>query len=305
MNKLKNTKKIIMQLNSLKVLEEIIACPFDKSNLEYHEEFFECIFCHKKFLIQNNLIDFSIKEKINLDDKGSNSIWYQEYYDTLIGKSSTKEKFLSFGTVSNDISVGFVNETTKHLLKYSDPSKIVCDIGAGTGDYSLSMAKMSKFLFHCDLDINGIKIAQKKAKLQNIDNVYFLRCDYFKLPFKDHALDLTYAIDVVERGKDHDSKLIHQLSRITHIDGLVIFDCHLTERLKFTRVKEDVLYTYSKFFLLEYSQKFNLKILKIIGTGYVPQLRKWGKFEYKIYNFLCKLICIPPARWLVINKISN
>ena len=33
--------------HSLKFLEEILVCPFDKSNLEYHEEFFECIFCHK------------------------------------------------------------------------------------------------------------------------------------------------------------------------------------------------------------------------------------------------------------------
>ena len=80
-------------------------------------------------------------------------------------------------------------------------------------------------------------------------------------------LIFTYSIDVVECRKDHDSKLIYELSRITHIDGLVIFDCHLTERLKFTRVKEDVLYTYSKFFLLEYSQKFNLKILKLLKRG--------------------------------------
>lgn len=283
-------------------LQETFVCPYDKSEVFEKGNFLACKQCRQEFPVQGNFIDFRSKQSIPFNDLSSSGSWYQKYYETLLQKGKPEE-FGGFGSVYNSVSEGFVKETLNKLIGLPKKDDYVCDVGAGIGDYSIPIASKCKIIFHCDLDLDAVMLAQKHANEKNIENIFFLACDYFKLPFKENTINLTYGIDVIERGHDQDRTLINEVIRITKNNGIMVFDCHSKERFKFTRVKENVLFTYSKTDIVKFCKDFELENIKIIGTGYLPQIKKWSNFEYRLFNNMGKQLCIPPARWLMINKV--
>ena len=277
----------------------ILACPDDHSDLKLDSESLKCINCKREFSINNNLIDLRPNENFNVNNKDVNNI-YKSYYENLSNFGEGGEEIGTFGIEMNSISSGFVNETLKIIKKYFSDKDIVCDIGAGSGDYSIELAKKSKYMLHCDLDINGIKISQENAKKRKINNIYFLYCDYFKLPFKTNSIDFLYSIDIFERGKEHENKLLNEIERIIKKKSKIIIDFHSKERKKLTRVENKALFPYSKEEIQSLIHNFEFKINEIIGTGFIPQLLKWSEKQYKILNPIARSLYFPPARWLVI-----
>ena len=277
----------------------ILACPDDHSNLKLDSKSLKCTNCRREFSINNNLIDLRPNENFNVNNKDVNNI-YKSYYENLSNFGEGGEGIGTFGIEMNSISSGFVNETLKIIKKYFSDKDIVCDIGAGSGDYSIELAKKSKYMLHCDLDINGIKISQENAKKRKISNIYFLYCDYFKLPFKRNSIDFLYSIDIFERGKEHENKLLNEIERIIKKKSKMIIDFHSKERTQLTRVENKALFPYSKEEIQSLIHNFEFKINEIIGTGFIPQLLKWSEKQYKILNPIARSLYFPPARWLVI-----
>ena len=58
--------------------------------------------------------------------------------------------------------------------------------------------------------------AANYAIQEKVDNILFLRCDYFQIPFRNETIDLAYSIDVVERGMVHDQKILN--NKLLHIE---------------------------------------------------------------------------------------
>ena len=279
-------------------LLEILCCPDDHGSFVNNINFLECSICHRQFQINDNIIDLRPSKKFDSKTHQNIEHDYDSYYQSLSTSGKPDESKNSFGVAYSWVSEGLVKEITSNLRGKID-NKIVCDIGAGTGDYSVKLAKYSKILFHCDLDVNGIKLAQENAK--NIDNLFFLICDYFFLPFKNESVDVVYSIDVVERGKEHDKSVIKEMSRLINNKGYCIFDCHAKERSKLTHRIPKSITQYSKEEIKNMTQSF-FKIDEILGTGYMPQIRIWSASKYKILNPLAKIVQFPPARWLLICK---
>lgn len=277
----------------------ILACPDDHSNLKIDGKSLKCENCERNFSVNNNVIDLRPNENFNVNNKDVNDI-YKSYYENLTKFGQGGEKIGTFGVEMNSISSGFVNETLEIIKKNFSDKDIVCDIGAGSGDYSIKLAENSKYMLHCDLDIKGIKISQENAKQMKINNIYFLYCDYFKLPFKTNVIDFLYSIDIFERGKEHENKLLNEVERIMKNKSKIIIDFHSKERKKLTHVENEALVSYSKENINSLINNFELKITKIIGTGFIPQLIKWSENQYKILNPLSRTLQFPPARWLVV-----
>lgn len=289
-------KPIIHQIISL------LSCPDDGSNLKLERNILSCISCNREFLIKENIIDLRSKKKATITKLGEIEQIYDSYYDSLITKGEP-DKYGSFGLHSKSISEGFVNETFLYLKNFFKKSSIICDIGAGTGDYSVNLAKNCHIMLHCDLDLKGITISQAKAKSKGINNIFFLLCDYFKLPLNNKSIDLAYSIDVIENGKDHDTKLMNEISRVVKNNGTLLLDCHSKERSKLTGIVPNPASVYSKKEILDFVNRYPIKVLDIIGTGYVPQIKMWSKFEYQIFNSISKILRFPPGRWILACKI--
>ena len=277
---------------------DILYCPDDDSSLSLYGNELVCDECKRIFQMKENILDMRAKIKTDINDS-KEQVPYSKYYESLFQNGDPGDEG-TFGLFSKSVSEGFISETLHHLEKNIASNDIVCDVGAATGDYSIHLAKKCALMIHCDLDINGLLISKKKAMQEKVDNILFLRCDYFHIPIKNKKLDLAYSIDVVERGIIHDKKILKEMSRMIKSKGTLIFDYHTKERSKLTRINPSYLSTYSNNEILDLIKEFSFSQLHFLGTGYMPQLKKWSNFEYSILNPLSKFLRFPPGRKLVI-----
>ena len=275
-----------------------LGCPNDANSLSISNKKLFCNFCKHEFrIIDENIIELLPKTSFEIDTENNTTKSYSEYYLDLqkLGHSSDSKKRL-WGTKTKTVPEGFV-DTLRNFIFNNSENKTVCDVGAGSGDYSLLLAKNSKYVFHCDLDLEAIMFAQKTAKKRGLNNILFIRCDYFSLPFQDESLPSMTCIDILLRGHEHDTKLLTEISKKLQVNGTAILDFHSKERMKINKNLE-IGGCYSKNEISSVLSKFNFKIMSISGMGFAPTFNKLPKFLYTLTNLSLKII-FPPARWIV------
>jgi ubiquinone/menaquinone biosynthesis C-methylase UbiE/uncharacterized protein YbaR (Trm112 family) len=281
---------------NVKSILSYLACPDDGESLILHKSKLVCSKCSRIFPIEKNILDLTPKSRFSpIQNQNKN---YEKYYENLRINESTNS---GWGTVVNAVSKGFVKETLEKIKRIINSDSIICDIGAGSGDYSTSIASKAKIVFHCDLDEGGIQSALKKSLELDLKNIYFIKCDYFKLPFKNSKIDLILGIDVIERGIEYDEALIKEFYRVNSEKGKILFDCHANERLKLTH-RKSILKLYFKEEILKILNNNGFFMTEISGTGYIPQIKKWSSSEYYIFNNIAKILRFPPARWFIVCK---
>jgi SAM-dependent methyltransferase len=102
---------------------------------------------------------------------------------------------------------------------------VLCDIAAGAGHYTFAYAQHFHRVLHCDLSLQNLNYARYKARQRNIENIVFLRIDYFHPPFR-HSLDVTLCLDTIIRGNEHDRLLLNSIVGTLTPDGKAIVDFH-------------------------------------------------------------------------------
>ena len=285
-------------MNPIDFSLNILACPNCLESLTKQEKILHCLKCNSSFnIIDENIIDLVSSKSFEFKKNLSSEI-YPEYSELRKIGHPINEKSRLWGLESKFGMSGFVTTLRNKILSLLE-DEIICDVGAGVGNYSLHFAKQTKFVFHCDLDLETILSAAQEAKKQKINNILFIRCDYFYLPFRSNSLDCITSIDVLEKGNEHNSKLIKEISNKLTNGGKFIVDFHSKERTKLT--KAPISDRYSKNELYDFINLNNLSINQIIGMGYLPTIRNFSGIVYTILNNMCKLF-FPPARWLTIGR---
>jgi SAM-dependent methyltransferase len=102
---------------------------------------------------------------------------------------------------------------------------ILCDVSAGVGDYTLSYARHFKWVLHCDLSVEALRYASGRFRRMGLENVFFLRVDYFALPFS-RSIDRLLCLDTLIRGRDHEKALLNQIQSAISGQGRAIIDFH-------------------------------------------------------------------------------
>lgn len=285
------------KLNLLDYSLQFLACPNCLESITKHEKTLHCSKCNSDFQIHDeNIIDLVSNNSFDFKTNTSSKS-YSEYSDLRNLGHPTTEKARLWGLESKYGTSGFVSTLRNKILSFVK-SETICDVGAGVGNYSLFFSNKAKIVFHCDLDLEVIFSAAQEAKKQKINNILFIRCDYLYLPFRSNSLHCITSIDVLEKGYEHDSKLIEQISKKLIPNGKYIIDFHSKERTKLT--KAPITDRYSRKELTSLINSHNMSINEIFGMGYLPTIRNFSGIVYSILNNLCKLF-FPPARWLIIG----
>ena len=132
------------------------------------------------------------------------------YYDT------KKKRQLMIRNISSSIFDKIFRENPR--------IKKVIDVGCGTGDLVLHLAK--KFpqiekITGIDFLKEIVNIASKNAK--NFKRIFFLEGNLLNIPFEDRSFDVTFCINVLHHVHKEDfEKAIKELTRIT--DKNIILD---------------------------------------------------------------------------------
>ncbi|MEA3062933.1 MAG: hypothetical protein QOJ94_2714 [Sphingomonadales bacterium] len=89
------------------------------------------------------------------------------------------------------------------LLDASIPGDArIAEVGCGTGQMSLYLARADRIVVGCDLARASLALGASAARRYGLDRVAFVECDLTRLPLRDGAFDLVYSSGVLHHTPD-------------------------------------------------------------------------------------------------------
>ncbi|MDD2665723.1 MAG: class I SAM-dependent methyltransferase [Methanocellales archaeon] len=116
----------------------------------------------------------------------------------------------------------YANRLEKELifeLAEQKPGEIVLDVGCGTGNYSIELARMCLKVVGIDTSVNMLKIAREKAEKGELD-ITFVLGTAESLPFNDDQFDMILLVTTFEFLDPE--KAIVEMKRVLKKDGRII-----------------------------------------------------------------------------------
>ena len=206
--------------------------------------------------------------------KSQKTILVQEVFSEVAKKYDLMNDLMSFGTHR------LWKKRLVELINIQNNQKIL-DIGSGTGDVGIKIAKQKKSaeVFLGDLNLSMLQIGKKKNN--NEKNVYWINMNAENLPFKNNYFDKCIMSFCLRNITDID-KALHESIRVLKSGG--------------------------EFFCLEFS-KINMPIIKYIYEKYknkiIPLLGKYINNKEEAYKYLAESISTFPNQDILYNKLID
>jgi len=163
-----------------------------------------------------------------------------------------------------------------------EPNMHVLDIGSGRGEVVLHCALRKAKAVGIDYSLDAIKLANElRNRYETIGhNIYFLRGNATKLPFKKNIFDRIFLLDVVEHLHKYElNELFQDLNNLLKKDGIIII--HTAPN----KLYYDYGYNIIGFFL--YLLK-GIKIEKDIRSDYEKNMHVNEQTPKNLYKLLKK-----------------
>jgi SAM-dependent methyltransferase len=207
-----------------------IVCPNDHTKLVVGDNGLKCPTCSGFYPILNNRI-------INLlplspSELGSSfSAEYQSgYREEFFRPFLYDKKAIPWGAPEEvpekwaKIRVMQANLIYK-LLETEGHPDTSCDFSGGAGYFSLKYSQKFKIVLHCDLSMSSLSYVYTKAEAMRLDNMFFLRIDYFHPPFFE-TLPSIICTDTLIRNPVHERMVLEQIYRSLEPTGKAVVDFH-------------------------------------------------------------------------------
>lgn len=101
-----------------------------------------------------------------------------------------------------------------------EESHIFCDIGAGTGIFTIEAAKKCKEAYALDINEELLDIIKEKASSENLENINLIKVDSDSLNVENEKCDLVLLSTVLHEVENKDS-MINEIHRILKPNGKV------------------------------------------------------------------------------------
>jgi SAM-dependent methyltransferase len=100
-----------------------------------------------------------------------------------------------------------------------------CDLTGDAGHYTFAAASRFRWVLHCDLSLDALAYASRKASTLGIENILFLRVDYFRPPFRA-SIDRMICMDTLIRGPAHEVRVLRAMKESLAPGGEALVDFH-------------------------------------------------------------------------------
>jgi SAM-dependent methyltransferase len=218
--------------NSFAAIARLLSCPDDGAPLRYVSSELQCSSCARRFALHaDNLAEILPRRPCELP-ASVNSAYHQGYLRAFERPYRYDEKSLAWGA-EETASESWVRKRRRQVAAVQPlitegitaGESVLCDIAAGAGYYTFAYAHLFRFVLHCDLSVDNLSYAWRKARALGLHNILFLRADYFAPPF-DQSLSRILCLDTLIRGDAHDSILLAAISRSLKPVGCAVVDLH-------------------------------------------------------------------------------
>ena len=220
-----------------------------------HDSFSEKIECNENRIIFDekslNLIgdlipDFTFNNSDNFTNKMSsfyNEVKFPNYDD--------------FDDYASLYDKGIKNSFTRRLDDELNYGSKVLELGCGTGQLSLFLARGNRQIYGVDISNGSLILGEKFRKENEIKNAYFMKMDVFDLKFKKNNFDFTISNGVLHHTKDP-HQAFKLLVEVTKPGGLIAIGLYHKYGRFFTTIKQQIAKLVGKnIFILD---KTSLKI---------------------------------------------
>ncbi len=132
---------------------------------------------------------------------------------------------------------GMSNLFTQRLDRELNYASKVLELGCGTGQLSLFLARGNRQVYGVDISNGSLLVGEKFRRDNKVSNAYFMKMDVFDLKFKQNTFDFTISNGVLHHTKDA-RKAFKHLVDVTKPGGLIAIGLYHKYGRFFTRVKQ-------------------------------------------------------------------
>lgn len=180
-----------------------------------------------------NLINGEIPNFINEDlDELTNKM--SNFYDEV--------KFPNYDDCEDYASLhdkGTSNSFTSRLDQELDYGIKILELGCGTGQLSLFLARGNREVYGVDISNGSLLLGEKFRKENSIDNAFFMKMDVFDLKFKKNSFDFTVSNGVLHHTKDA-REAFKKLVEVTKPGGLIVIGLYHKYGRFLTTIKQKI-----------------------------------------------------------------
>lgn len=217
-------------MHPLRALLPLLNCPDDGGGLHYEQEALVCERCHRPFPVMEGCVADLLPSSPSWLDRKIFGPEYVTHYEREFARPfELMEAAAPWGAPE---ALSLIERRRKQrevaLVKSAlGPSgaRTVCDLTGGAGHYTRALAGNSRYVLHCDLQLDSLVYTARQARAEGITNMAFLRIDYLRLPFRA-SLDCVLCMDTLIRGPAHEVALIDSIRRAIRPGGTAVLDFH-------------------------------------------------------------------------------
>lgn len=210
-------------------LQGRLACPDDGAVLDFQGNAFACRGCGRRFpLLAKNVVELLPKSPFG-KNTGTAAYW-EQYVRELQRPFQPDAEAQAWGapeTTSAEWSSKRRREVARvlPLVLEDGGNKLLCDVSAGAGYYTFAYAPHFQQVLHCDLSVDSLSYCVRKARRLGLENLFFLRIDYFSPPFCP-SLDRVICFDTLIRGPAHERRLLAGIRKSLAPQASAVVDFH-------------------------------------------------------------------------------
>lgn len=247
-----------------------------------------------------------------LNFKGNKMKYANKYKDIIVNKYDNYKEDERFNRKSQSFEF---RTTLLYIQKYLKKGSKILEIGAGTGRYSIALAKMGYDVVAVELVESNLKVLKENSK--GLNNIKSYQGDVLNLQFEDNTFDMVLCLGPMYHlfNKKDKNRAISETIRVCKPKGICMFAyithtsilwnygvrkgglSHLAYALnKDGSIKDTPKEIFNSYFIEDFAKQFektNTTFLKNVATdGLAPLMRDYidgGKMSDENFELLYKL----------------
>lgn len=213
-------------------LSGILYCPDDGELLTCAPFQIDCHLCGRRFpVFENGIAELLPRRPIAFSSDSAAKYW-RAYLRAYEQPFEPDENVIAWGAPEANPESWVQRRlcqirAVEPLIDSSDSSgqQVLCDIAAGAGYYTLAYSSRFRIVLHCDLSVDNLNYAARKAQALGLRNIFFLRTDYFCMPLRN-SVDRILCVDTLIRGEDHEIAVLKSIRASLAPNGRAVVDFH-------------------------------------------------------------------------------
>lgn len=215
---------------SFEELEGILTCPDDRHTLARFGAGFHCPACRRSFEAREGLLELLPSRPAPVPDSVSEN--YRRGYREAFHQPFVRDHALAWG--ARETMPPAWRQKRERQVRWVAPlvalgcdprSTLLADISSGAGYYTFAYAAQFRTVLHCDLSVDNLNYSISRARRLAIENILFLRIDYFQPPFCA-SLPRVLCLDTLIYGDEHERQLLAGILGCLSADGRAVVDFH-------------------------------------------------------------------------------